>query len=163
MAVTVVLGSYESVMAESRPAVSAQMPRGQAGAIQPIESELSKSIKAVNVAAMQFAQINKSIMKSGIPKHMLTDDHLRSLAALMIGIRKIESDLKAAVYPEQLAGQHQLLRRAVAETRSEIVATYDFHRQLLHKPEVLESDIDMDGLRLLAERSTKRLLELTGA
>lgn len=164
MTVAVLLSGYESLAADAPTADSALSEiHDRKQAVQNLESEIKRSITIFSDISSKFSEMNKSIIRTGIPKHMLADEHVKSLIAQMISIRQIEADLKNAKHPEQLASTHMELRRAVAEARSEIVITYDFHRQQLATPVVLESDTDLQGLRALADQSTKRLLQLVNA
>ncbi|MFV1943910.1 hypothetical protein VPH49_24230 [Pseudomonas luteola] len=164
MSVTVLLSSYSSFADEhaSTLAVNASAPHlvPERERLSVMHSEIDKSLKELRDVTDKFSEINRHIVKHGIPEKMLEHQHVVQLVGMMIGIRKMEADLKNSSPPAPLAEQHMRLRKAMAAARFEIVATYDFHRQALSGPKHFESDINMEGLKALADHSTKRLLEL---
>ncbi|AVH38079.1 hypothetical protein AL532_17900 [Pseudomonas monteilii] len=173
MAVTAILGSYEALASQhASPSVliSLTSTRDDQSAVKNLESAISAlelehrdAIKSLNIVRLQFAEINKHALSKGFPKHMLTEEQTKNLAVILLGIRKIESDLKKTVAPNGLETLHAELRRTLAEARSEVVVTFEMARQIRFKPEQVEGRIDMNGLKALADHSTRKLLELASA
>ncbi|MGO3563735.1 hypothetical protein [Pseudomonas helleri] len=173
MAVAAILGSYEALasqQASSSVLIASLSSRDDRSAITALESAVTvlemehrDAIKSLSICGARFAEMNKHAISKGFPKHMLTEEQAKNLAVMMLGIRKMESDLRKTVAPIGLETLHSDLRRALAEARSEVVVTFEMVRQIRGKPESIEGRIDMNGLKALAERSTHRLLELASA
>lgn len=173
MAVTAILGSYEALasqQASPSALISLTSARDGQPAVNSLELAISAlglehrdAIKSLNIVRAQFAEINKHALSKGFPKHMLTEEQAKNLAVILLGIRKIESDLKKTTTIDGLEALHAELRRALAEARSEVVVTFEMVRQIRGKPEQVEGRVDMNGLRALADHSTRKLLELASA
>lgn len=71
--------------------------------------------------------------------------------------RGLEAALRGATVPDDLADAHMSLRRAVAKVRGRLVQMESLLMQAHEAPKFFASDIDMNGLKALAEHSTARL------
>lgn len=173
MAVAAILGSYEALASQqalpsaSIASLSSGDDRSPVNSLESVvtalEMEHRDAIKSLNICAARFAQMNKHAISKGFPSHMLTEEQAKKLAIMMLGTRKMESDVRNTAVPSGLEGLHSELRRALAEARSEVVVTFEMVRQIRGKPEDVEGRVDMNGLKALAEHSTKRLMDLASA
>lgn len=73
--------------------------------------------------------------------------------------RGLEAALRGAVVPEDIADAHMSLRRSVAKVRGRLVQLESLLAQAHDTPNIYESDINLDGLKALAEHSTARLAQ----
>jgi hypothetical protein len=166
MAVAALVGNYEALASQqASPSVltSFLSVGDERSAMTALEIEHRDAIKKLKICAAKSAEANKYAITKGFPKHMLTDEQVKNLAIMMLGIRQVEADIRKTSTPVGLETLHSELLRALAEARSEVVVTFEMVRQIRGKPESIEGRIDMNGLKALAERSTNRLLELASA
>lgn len=82
--------------------------------------------------------------------------YLRNIE-LLKAVRQLESDLKRAEVPSALSDDHINLRRAVAKVRGRLITIDGVYQQFLMKPEQFPSQLSADGLRDLADHTTRRL------
>lgn len=184
-----VLGSSSmSAMRDFTPAILSAAIGILAGytsiaAAHPIESQVSHVIEQsqdhVRVAGIIHALIKdceemsvgfRSIIKrvssmdsSEVSDLLLSAYDLPEYTEKLQGLRDIETLLKTAEVPEPLKGLHLNARRALAQSRSWIVVLHDLTLQAVQPPVIVEGEADTEGLRVLAEHSTKRLIELVQA
>jgi hypothetical protein len=79
---------------------------------------------------------------------------------LLSAIRALEASLKAADVPAELSTDHLGLRRAIAKTRSRLAMLDNFYKQFFVSFEEFDSAASADGLKALADHTTKRLGEI---
>lgn len=90
-------------------------------------------------------------------------DEFAEIEANVEEIREVEVELKESEVPDQLLSLHNDVRRAVAKVRSCMVLLQDVTRQAMTVPEVVSGTADPEGIRALAQHTTKRLIELAKA
>lgn len=163
LAVSAILSGYDAIASEQvspRAEISPASPAPVLAVLTAVKTNHQKALKMLKDCATQFEEMNKHARARGYPKHMLTDEYGKQLVGLIFAAREIEASTKKAKVPIGLETQHAELRRALAETRSEIVVSFELVRQTRGTPTEFDGRVDLEGLRALAERSTKRLLEL---
>lgn len=74
--------------------------------------------------------------------------------------RELEAALRDALVPEDMQAAHQGLRRAVAKVRGRLVQLESLLAQAHETPEYFESDISVEGLKALADHSSRQLAKL---
>lgn len=75
-------------------------------------------------------------------------------------IRGLETALKAAEVPDGIAEEHMAFRRSVAKVRGRIAQLESLIRQAKQAPNFVHSDISMDGLKALADFTTKQFEQM---
>ncbi|WP_024696144.1 hypothetical protein [Pseudomonas syringae] len=166
VAVASLLSSYEALASQPeslRPLFAAAPQRGVTPSLKAVGSEHQKALKSLSRCIAMFTEINKHAISKGFPKHMLMEDEARQLAIILFQVRTLESKTKAAAIPHGMEARHAELRRALAEARSEVAATFSLMQQYRGTPREFEGKTDLEALKVLAEKSTDRLLEMARA
>lgn len=87
-------------------------------------------------------------------------DLLQRTPEILSQVRGLETALKAAVVPTEVSEEHMAFRRSVAKTRGRIAQLDSLIRQAKQTPTFVHSDISMDGLKALADFTTKQFEQL---
>lgn len=106
---------------------------------------------------------NVSRMSAHEIAQILDASELAEFSAHVQEIRNVEILLKNAEVPEQFADLHLEARKALAKGRAWVVQLHEITLQSIGVPNVTPGRASADGLRALAEFSTKRLAELANA
>jgi hypothetical protein len=131
-----------------------------------LAAEIHRLIKKAKQVENGFASIIKSMLARDpvrAPEGLDAQTKFEDLGRNLDSFRGMELTLRTAIVPEGLAEVHMDLRRAMARAREKIAITHSLFSQMLTAPESFESNVDGEGLRALAEHSTKRLIELANA
>ncbi|HAF94054.1 MAG TPA: hypothetical protein DCX26_10635 [Pseudomonas sp.] len=74
--------------------------------------------------------------------------------------RALEAALRGTIVQPDIEEAHMGLRRSVAKVRGRLVQLENLLLQAHETPDYFESDIDMEGLKALADHSTRHLAKI---
>lgn len=167
MAALAVVGNYGTAASDQQAVNRDGGPRHEANQqTDRLVADIHGVIKDFQEMSQAFGKIIKTLMSSNpvrMPDHMDTYETLAELGSLLESIRGMEQAAKSAVAPEGLDTLHLNFRRSMAQARESIAITYSLTRQMVTVPQDTDSGIDVDGLKALADHSTRRLIELANA
>lgn len=167
MAALAVVGNYGAAVSVQQAVTQDGGPRHEANQqTDRLVAAVHLVIRDFQEMSQAFGKIIKSLMSSNpvrMPEHMDAHESLAELGSLLESIRGMEQALKSAVVPEGLDTLHLSFRRSMAQARESVAITYNLTCQMVTVPEDTDSGIDMDGLKALADHSTRRLIKLANA
>ncbi|MNZ93025.1 hypothetical protein D3C78_1120780 [compost metagenome] len=123
-------------------------------------SDLKRELAAICRGWEELDSVYAQAIQVTLKREVFAADKFEQLPGLISQTRGLEAALKAATVPAELAAEHMALRRAVAKTRGRLVTLKGLFAQTVETPSYVESSIDMNGLKALADHSTRRLAEL---
>lgn len=88
------------------------------------------------------------------------DETFSRISELLSMVRGLELALKSASPHPAFADQHLEFRRAVANTRARLVQLDSVYKQAVRIPHYVDTKIDLEGLRALADFTTERLAKI---
>ena len=131
-----------------------------------LASDIHMLIKKLKEMESGFWQVSKNLMAQEpvrLPDEMNAPEVLEELSDLLKSIRGMELALRSTEVPQGLEPLNMSLRRAMAKARENVAILHSLTSQIVTIPVTVESNIDLEGLRALADHSTKRLIELANA
>lgn len=99
-------------------------------------------------------------IRTTLKRDSFDNDYFSELPEYISQIRGLETALKSAAAPEEVAAEHIALRRAVASARSRIVELNSLISQAKGSPSYVKSQINTDGLKALARHTDRELRQL---
>ncbi|KIY18163.1 hypothetical protein RD00_13925 [Pseudomonas amygdali pv. tabaci] len=133
---------------------------------EKLAADIHNLVKSFNNMESEFGRIIKGLMAvdlSSLPDHMDAPETLNDLGFLLESVRGMEITLRSIEVPDGLHPLHMNFRRALARARESISVLYSLTSQTMTIPADVDSGINPEGLKALAEHSTKRLIELAKA
>lgn len=88
------------------------------------------------------------------------DETFSRISELLSMVRGLELALKSASPHPSFASHHMEFRRAVANTRARLVQLDSIYKQAVRIPHYVDTKIDLEGLRALADHTTERLAKI---
>ncbi|UVL26833.1 hypothetical protein [Pseudomonas donghuensis] len=131
-----------------------------------LADEIHNLIKGAKQVENGFGRIIKGLLASEPsrpPEGLDVQARLDEIGQSLDSFRGLELTLRTAIVPEGLSAIHMDLRRAMARAREKLAVTHSLLSQMQEAPKPFKSNIDGEGLRTLADYSTKRLIELAKA
>lgn len=129
---------------------------------QDLANDIHGVVKSARDLEATFKALAKRCTEGDVRRYVKPEGYAH-IGAMLKDLRGVEIGLKSASVPVELADLHMSARRAIASGRSWVAAVHLLASQAYEAPETFESDIDLEGLRALAEHSTKRLVQLANA
>lgn len=133
---------------------------------EKLAADIHDLVKSLNQMESEFGRIIKGLMAvdlSSLPDHMDGPQSLKDLGFLLESVRGMELTLRSIEVPDGLQPLHMNFRRALARARENISIVHSLTSQTMTIPADADSGINPEGLKALAEHSTKRLIELAKA
>jgi hypothetical protein len=124
-----------------------------------IESLIDRAVSVLQGLETSMAMHTKALCQDEPPKEHLDDQPFGLIAN---NLRFVEKQLRDLGVPMGGEAEYIKLTRALAKARSVAVLNDSLIRQWTTIPQTFESDIDLEGLRALAELTTRRLGERVG-
>jgi hypothetical protein len=149
------LGDYSSI----QPPSSSAAPH-ESSYFQPKVRGLRDTISQLTKGWLELDSIYAEAVRSAYANGSFDDERFRRNAELLSAVRTLESSLKTASVPLDLQSDHMDLRRAIAKTRNRLAMLDSFYKQFFVPFEEFESAVSPEGLRALADHTTKRLGEI---
>lgn len=120
--------------------------------VQLLADKINKNLTQLAIALEKYTDI---LMREDAPQ-MLFEGNLFNLIAdnLRYAERTLKSDKVSASYKAET----KVILRSIAKARSAASLNASIVNQRTAVPEYYESDVDMDGLKALVERSSNRLI-----
>lgn len=153
------LGDYSAIQ-NAKPTSNVEMRSNQ---MQGKVYQLKRTVRELvdGYAAVEEIYFNacQVVAKTG----RFDGERYKTLLSHLRQIRELEAALKLAVPPGEIAAEHLQLRKAVARVRSRLAQLESIHRQIvdIHQ-HVFDSDINHEGLKVLATVSTTKLATMNG-
>lgn len=122
--------------------------------------DLRSTISDLTSGWSELDQIYSEAVKAAYASGTFDDERFLRNIELLSEIRALEASLKAANVPDELSADHLGLRRAIAKTRSRLAMLDNFYKQFFVSFEEFDSAAPADGLKALANHTTKRLGEI---
>jgi hypothetical protein len=146
MAHAEVVPAKQSTAAAKRTQANVQdLVKSVVGELRKLETDMSK--------------YTRILCEAEVPERHL-EDHPFGLIA--DNLRFVEKRLREAGTPVGHEKEFNTLLRAVAKARSVAAMNDSLIRQRTIVPNVIKSDIDLDGLKTLTARNTRRLIDQVG-
>lgn len=146
MAHAEVVPAKQSTAAAKRTQANVQdLVKSVVGELRRLETDMSK--------------YTRILCEADVPERHL-EDHPFGLIA--DNLRFVEKRLREAGTPVGREKEFNTLLRAVAKARSVAAMNDSLIRQRTIVPNVIESDIDLEGLKTLTTRNTQRLIDQIG-
>tara|TARA_R110000764_G_scaffold236698_1_gene332167 strand:+ start:408 stop:920 length:513 start_codon:yes stop_codon:yes gene_type:complete len=162
--ITAALGllvGYDSALAVTAPSAPAtQHERSQN--IQRLADEIHAVVADANSMEETFSRLIRNSAKSDLRDQFMAEG-IQPLTDLLINLRGVEVGLKGAAVPEELDELHLNMRRAIAKGRARVATFHSMASQAFSLPKVVDGKAGGTGLQVLAEHSTKRLIEMASA
>jgi len=146
------VGDYCAIEPASHQAASHEAPFKR-----PNVRDMRATISELTQGWRELDSIYAAVLKTAYDTDALDDERFRRNMELLSAVRVLERSLKTAAVPTELSADHLALRRAVAKTRTRLGMLDSFYRQFFVQPVEFESQLSPDGLRALADRTTKKL------
>lgn len=156
------LAGYGSASAVAQPVATIPSQYEQNQDIQRLADKAHQVIGAARFLEDSFAASVKEAVEMGVRNRLDDSDHQR-LPELLSNLRGLEVALKNAEVPDALGPIHMQMRRAVAKARSRVAELCHLANQAYGDTQVVEAKTSGPALHALAERSTKRLIEMANA
>lgn len=161
--ITAALGllvAYNSAVSAKDGDLPSSAPYEQQQELQELAEEIHALIRDAQKLENSYRSWAKSLSDGSVCP--VTQEGYLKLTELLTNLRGVELGLKSAAVPEPLAPLHMEARRAVAKGRSWVAVVHDMMRQAFAQDSI-EGKTDGDALRVLADHTTKRLVELANA
>jgi hypothetical protein len=149
------VGDYSAMQPSATPSIAHESLHRY-----PKVRDLRTTISDLTKGWMELDQIYAEAVKAAYSSDRFDDERYGRNIELLSAIRALEASLKIANVPSELASDHLGLRRAIAKTRSRLAMIDSFYKQFFVSYEEFESSVSPDGLRALADHTTKRLGEI---
>lgn len=121
---------------------------------------LAREVSMLTQGWRELEGIFTDALSLALKNSMFSRSEFSKTTELVHAVRTLEDSLKAAQPPLELVDQHQDFRRAVAAVRGRLVQMESLHKQATVLPAYVDSDIDFNGLRMLADITTARLAKI---
>lgn len=155
MAALAVVGDYAVAEQAVKP-VAAQVERAQ----QARRADLHRLLENLKAGFLELDDLYSQAIQITLKRDCFDAELFELLPERIAQARGLESALRSVEPPEYLSEDHMALRRAVAKMRGRLVQLESLLIQAHETPHYVESSIDMDGLKALAEHTTQRLARL---
>ncbi|CAD5377126.1 conserved hypothetical protein [Pseudomonas sp. OF001] len=156
MAALAVVGDYSVAEPAVKP-VAAQVERP---ALQVRRAELRRVLEDLRTGFLELDDLYGQALQVTLKRDCFDAELFERLPELIAQARGLEAALRGVEVPDYLSEEHMGLRRAVARMRGRLVQLESLLIQTHETPRYVESSIDMDGLKALAEHTTQRLARL---
>lgn len=156
MAALAVVGDYAVAEPAIKP-VAAQIERP---AQQTRRAELRRLLEELSAGFLELDNLYSQALQITLKRDCFDAELFERLPELISQARGLEVALRSASVPKYLSDDHMALRRSVAKVRGRLVQLESLLIQTHETPHYVDSTIDMDGLKALAEHTTKRLARL---
>ncbi|SDS03672.1 hypothetical protein SAMN05216198_1037 [Halopseudomonas litoralis] len=130
--------------------------------LQRVADNIHSVISDARALEATYTSLVKRATNTDIRAFVSPDD-LGTLEELLKNLRGVEVGLKGADVPAELMDLHMQVRRAIAKGRSRVAAFYSLAWQAYTEPKVVAARASGEGLRSLADHTTRRLVELANA
>jgi hypothetical protein len=149
------VGDYSAIQQPSSASFVHESPSRQ-----PRVKDLRSTIHELTKGWLELDQIYSDVVKNAYASDSFDEERYGRNIELLSAVRALETTLKTASVPLDLVNDHTALRRAIAKTRSRLAMLDNFYRQFFVSYEEFESSLSADGLKALADHTTKRLGEI---
>lgn len=156
LAALAVVGDY----AVAGPSVQRQAAQIESPSQQAWRAERRRLLEELRTGFLELDDIYSKALQVTLKRDSFDAELFERLPELIGQSRGLETALRGAVVPADLADEHMALRRAVAKVRGRLVQLESLLTQTHETPHYVESSIDMDGLKALARHTTQRLAQL---
>lgn len=156
MAALALVGDY----AVAEPAIKPVAAHIERPAQQTRRAELRRILEGLRVGFLELDELCSTALQVTLKRDSFAAEDFELLPELIAQARGLEAALRGVEVPEYLSEDHMALRRAVAKVRGRLVQLESLLIQTQETPHYVESTIDMDGLKALAEHTTQRLARL---
>lgn len=156
MATLGLVGDFAAAESAARPlAMQIEHPAQQAR-----HAELRRLLTELREGFLDLDKIYSQALQATLKRDSFDAELFERLPELITQARGLEVALRGMAAPEHLADEHMALRRAVAKVRGRLVQLESLLIQTHETPRYVESNIDMAGLKALADHTTQRLTQL---
>lgn len=145
--------AYSDVSPKAKAAIIVKNSSTEIGAL--VDSAVSE-LKALE---MSMGKYTKILCQDHVPEKYLHDQPFGLIAE---NLRFAEKRFREVGSPAGAEAEYNKLIRAMAKARSVAAMNDSLIRQRTTVPEIVESSIDLEGLRALADVTTHRLGETVG-
>lgn len=156
MAALALVGDYAVAESAAQP-FAAQFERP---AHQAKRADLRRVLEQLRASFLELDDLYSQAIQVTLKRDCFDAELFERLPELISECRGLETALRGAPVPEYLSEDHMALRRAVAKVRGRLVQLESLLTQTHETPHYVESTIDMEGLKALAEHTSKRLARL---
>lgn len=123
-------------------------------------SGMKRMLDDLNKGWQELDSVYAEVTRVTLESSNFDAEKFNRIASLLLATRGLETALRSAEPPADLREEHLDLRRAVAKTRSRLATLDSLFKQATQKPFYVNTGMDTDGLKALAEHSTRRLTEI---
>lgn len=123
-------------------------------------AELRRLLEDLRAGFLELDDLYSQALQVTLKSDCFDVELFERLHELIAQVRGLEAALRDVVAPEYLSEDHMAMRRAVAKMRGRLVQLESLLIQTHETPRIVESAIDMDGLKALAEHTTQRVARL---
>lgn len=128
---------------------------------QSIPSEEKESAKRVLILLGHLKSImdrmTEALLRDDFPEKLLVSQPFELITN---NLRYVEQELRKDGPPSGLESEYHMIARSLAKARSASALNASLAKQRTSVPQVFQSDINMDGLKKLADYSTERLISM---
>jgi len=149
------IGDYSAIQPLTTPSIAHESSQRY-----PKVRDLRTTISNLTKGWVELDQIYCEAVKAAYTSERFDDERYGRNVELLSAVRALEASLKIASVPSELASDHLGLRRAIAKTRSRLAMIDSFYKQFFVAYEEFETSTSPEGLRALADHTTKRLGEI---
>ncbi|QXG49188.1 hypothetical protein [Pseudomonas viridiflava] len=149
------VGDYSTVQSSTPSAIAYESPHKSSGL-----GSLQSTIARLKEGFLDLDRIYGQAVKAAYESGRFDEERYARNIELLHAVRTLETSLKNANVPTELASDHVELRRAIAKTRNRLAVLDNFYRQFFVSYEEFESLAPAAGLKALADHTTRRLGEI---
>lgn len=142
--------TYSDVPSKARAAVAAK------GTSSDMEALVEIAVSELKALETSMSKYTKILCQDHVPENYLQDQPFGLIAD---NLRFAEGRFREFGSPKGGEAEYNKLIRALAKARSVAAMNDSLIRQRTIVPEVFESDIDLDGLKVLVAHTTQRLVD----
>ncbi|UST65967.1 hypothetical protein NF673_09510 [Pseudomonas moraviensis] len=155
VAALALMGSYSEAATHQSPP-----PRLEVECNHLELAEMRKELKELAEGWSALDGIFASALRACLKRDNIAHQEFSRVAELLNATRALESALKSAQPPVQLAADHLKFRRVVAGTRARLAELDSLYRQATRMPEYVDTEVNFNGLKELASFTNARLAHI---
>lgn len=152
LAAMTLVGGYAQAIDQQAPALRAQFEcsKNDTEAMRAVMSDLINGWR-------DLEDIYARLLRTTLETNDFESETFERIAELLSMTRGLEVTLKAVTPPVGIAALHMDFRKAVAGTRARLADLDSIYRQATRVPHYVDTHIDFNGLKALADHTTARV------
>lgn len=155
LAAMTLVGEYAQAIDSPGPCSAAQMECAQHDL-----NSMGQVVTQLIAGWKELEEIYLQLLRRTLETDQFDEDTFARISQFLKLTRGLEITLKAATPPQELAGSHMAFRRAVASARSRLADLDSLYRQTKQTGNYVDTHIDLDALKDLAEFTTAGLARI---